>query len=177
MHPATLRLPHFVYNYSKYWLQGRPGDSSKMCKCGPWRQSLVTVFCSRDCPSDRLSRDIKIQYINLLVKMHTCLDFAQLSGEICYSTYFFIESLINFIFKCCYGNCSRAAQKTVWKVNCSLRFQLRALATTNFLLPGSSAKPTHTGNRGHSQFGKVKAEFLWIEWVTITLFCHLFLLL
>lgn len=26
--------------------------------------------------------------------MHTCLDFAQLSREICYSTHFFIETLI-----------------------------------------------------------------------------------
>lgn len=61
-----------------------------MCNCGPWRQGLVTAFCSHDCPSDRLGGDIKIQYINLLVKVHTYLDFAQLSKEICYSTHFFL---------------------------------------------------------------------------------------
>lgn len=35
--------------------------------------------------------------------MHTCLHFIKLSREICYA--FLIETLINFIFKCCFGNC------------------------------------------------------------------------
>lgn len=81
--------------------------------------------------------------------MHTCLDFIQLSREICYT--FLIETLISFIFKYCCGGCFQAALTTVWKVNHGLRVQLRALS---FLLPGFSTKSTHTGSSGHSQFGK-----------------------
>lgn len=108
--PTTLRLPHFICDYNKYWLQWWPGDSSEMCNCSPWRQSWVTVFCSHVCPSDRFSTDIKIQYKILLAQMHTCLNFVQLSREI--YCIFKIETLIIFIFKYHFGNCFKAALKT-----------------------------------------------------------------
>lgn len=108
--PTTLGLPHFICDYSKYWLQWWPGDSSEMCNCSPWWQSWVTVFCSHVCPSDRLSTGIKIQYNILLAQMHTCLNFNHLNREIYYT--FLIETLIIFIFKYCFGNCFKAALKT-----------------------------------------------------------------